>query len=82
MPMFPYQKFKSSLTLPKIIGGISKTLAIANQLIPLYKQTMPMIKNAQSIIQKVNLSSKKAINNSTIPTKKAEANSSQPQFFL
>lgn len=80
--MFPYQIFKSPLTLPKIIGDISKTLAIANQLIPLYKQTMPMIKNAQSIIQKVNLSSKKAINNSTIPTKKAEANSSQPQFFL
>jgi len=45
--MFPSQ-ISSSLTLPKVIGGISKTLNVANQLIPIYVQAKPMIQNAKS----------------------------------
>ncbi len=38
----------AGLTLPKVIGGISKTLNVANQIIPLYMQAKPMIKNAKN----------------------------------
>ncbi len=38
------------LTFGKIIGGISKTLNIVNQAIPLYKQVRPLINNASSIL--------------------------------
>lgn len=39
---------KSGLSLTKVIGGVSKTLSVANQLIPLYVQVKPMISNAKS----------------------------------
>ncbi len=38
---------RTGLTLPKVLGGIQKTLNIANQVIPLYVQVKPIIKNAQ-----------------------------------
>ncbi len=47
MSMFP-GTVKTGLTLPKVIGGISKTLNVANQIIPLYMQAKPMIQNAKS----------------------------------
>lgn len=40
----------NGLTFGKIIGGISKTLNIVNQAIPLYKQVRPLINNASSIL--------------------------------
>ncbi len=45
--MFP-GVVRTGLTLPKVLGGIQKTLNIANQVIPLYVQVKPIIKNAQS----------------------------------
>lgn len=45
--MFP-QVARSGLTLTKVISGISKTLNIANQVIPIYMQAKPMIQNAKS----------------------------------
>ncbi len=41
------------LSLTKIIGGISKTLQIANQVIPLYQKAKPMIHNARSLFSVV-----------------------------
>ncbi len=40
----------SGLTLTKVIGGISKTLNIANQVIPLYREAKPIIQNARTIL--------------------------------
>ena len=40
----------SGLSLTKVISGISKTLNIANQVIPLYQQVKPIISNASSIL--------------------------------
>ena len=45
--MFP-SPVRSGLTLSKVIGGVSKTLNIANQIIPLYMQAKPMISNARN----------------------------------
>ena len=40
----------NSLSLGKIIGGLSKTLNIVNQALPLYKQIKPIIRNASGIL--------------------------------
>ncbi len=39
----------SGLTFSKIITGISKTLGIVNQAIPIYQQAKPMIGNARNL---------------------------------
>lgn len=36
---------QSGLTIPKILGGINKSLNIANQLMPLVKEAKPVIQN-------------------------------------
>lgn len=40
----------TGLTLGKVLGGISKGLTIANQVIPLYQQAKPMITNARKVM--------------------------------
>lgn len=42
---------KSTLTLPKVLNGISKTLGIVNQAIPLYRQAKPMIQKGRTLFK-------------------------------
>lgn len=48
--MFGTNTIGSGLTLTKVLGGISRGLSIANQVIPLYQQAKPMIQNAKKIM--------------------------------
>jgi len=48
--MFGNSYVSSGLSLTKVLGGISKTLSIANQVIPLYREAKPMINNAKTIL--------------------------------
>ena len=48
--MFGTNVISSGLTLTKVLGGISKGLSIANQVIPLYQQAKPMIQNARKVM--------------------------------
>ena len=48
--MFGTNVIGSGLTLTKVLGGISKGLSIANQVIPLYQQAKPMIQNARKVM--------------------------------
>lgn len=93
--MFNATGLTKSLTLPKIIGGISKTLQIANQVIPLYQKAKPLITNARSImgimkgmgknIAKTIEAKDDIIVESKESTKKAqkkEETSTSPTFFL
>lgn len=43
----------NSLSLLKVVNGISKTLNIANQMIPLYKQVKPLISNSGKVISSI-----------------------------
>lgn len=88
--MFNATSLTNSLTLPKIIGGISKTLQIANQIIPLYQKAKPLITNARSIMsimkemgQKVpkTIEAKEVVTTKEKQEKKEETNAS-PTFFL
>ena len=47
--MFGYQIPTKTFSLVKVLGGLSKTLNVANQLIPLYNQAKPMISNAKNM---------------------------------
>lgn len=51
--MFGVETAAKGLSFTKILGGISKTLSIANQVIPIYQQAKPMIQNAKSAFKVV-----------------------------
>lgn len=51
--MFGNTPLSSPLSLSKIVGGLSKTLGIANQIIPIYKEARPMIQNARNALNLV-----------------------------
>ena len=41
--------YGSGLSFTKVLSGISKTLNVANQVIPIYREAKPMINNAKTI---------------------------------
>ena len=57
----------SALSFGKVIGGLSKTLGVVNQIIPIYKEAQPIINNAKNafgIIKEFkNTATNKIINN-------------------
>lgn len=80
------------LTFTKVLGGLSKTLSIANQVIPLYREAKPMINNAKTILSVLKDINKKPIVNTksaTISSNDIEKEESKtiitnnnPVFFL
>ena len=48
--MFGPRILGSGLSFTKVIGGISKTLGVVNELIPLYKEAKPLVSNARNAI--------------------------------
>jgi hypothetical protein len=85
--MFP--NLKNPFTITKIINGLSKSLNVANNIIPIYEQTKPMIENARNIIKKIkNIDLNKIKNNinnihdTKIKTTTLKSNSlNNPSFF-
>ncbi|MBE6148715.1 MAG: hypothetical protein E7167_04450 [Firmicutes bacterium] len=86
--MFP--RTGNGLSFIKILGGISKSLQIAQEIIPIYEQTKPMIQNAQkafSSLKKINIPKTGNLDQTTLnlTNKKTitQRNSSinNPQFF-
>lgn len=48
--MFNTPPLTNTFSIGKIVGGLSKTLGVVNQIIPLYKEAKPMIQNARNAI--------------------------------
>ena len=48
--MFGTNTIGSTFSLTRVLGGISKGLSNANQVIPLYQQAKPMNQNARKVI--------------------------------
>lgn len=77
----------NSLSLGKIIGGLSKTLSIANQMIPLYKQVKPILTGSNNFFSNLNNVSNNIKNfisgsNNVSNSKQITTNSSNiPTFF-
>ena len=71
--MFP--ESSSGITLTKIISGLSKSLSIAQQVIPLYEKSKPMITNARnafSILKHINFNPLGQKSNNIKSTKSTE----------
>ena len=47
--MFGPNTIRTTLTLPKVLSGISKGLGIANQAIPIYKEVKPIVNNMKNL---------------------------------
>ncbi len=78
----------TGLTFGKVISGITKTLGVANQIIPIYKEVKPMISNAKnmfSIVKEFGGLSKNANNNAmqntSVIKNDISSNSNNPVFF-
>lgn len=85
--------YGTGLTFTKVLSGISKTLNVANQVIPIYKEAKPMINNAKTILGALKEFGKSSSSNSSTSstnqdtTKKdttleARTVSNNPKFFL
>ncbi|MDD2409373.1 MAG: hypothetical protein PHD03_01475 [Bacilli bacterium] len=81
--------YNNAISLGKILSGLSKTLGIANQVIPLYQQTKPLVKNVRSAYNliktnnKISNSEPKIIKNNIKPKEKTITYpDNSPQFFL
>lgn len=79
------------LSLVKILGGLSKTLQVANQIIPLYQRAKPAISNARnmlSLLKEIKKPDDKPTINeqpkidTTMNTSPKEKTSATPTFFL
>lgn len=79
----------SGITLAKILSGLSKTINIAKEVIPLYESVKPMIgsaKNLPKILNTLNRGSKtketpKEVNSSIIKTTIKSSLINNPTFF-
>ena len=79
----------SGITLAKVLSGLSKTINIAKEVIPLYESVKPMIrgaKNLPKILNTLNKGSKenestKVVNSSTIKTTIESSLINNPTFF-
>lgn len=76
----------NGLSLVKIITGLSKTLSIANQLLPLYTQIKPIISkknDLKSSLQTINnkLNKIKSLPPQDVSTIKVIKNNGGPTFF-
>lgn len=77
----------SGITLAKVLSGLSKSINIAKEVIPLYESVKPMIrgaKNLPKILNTLNKSSKENETNKKFSTIKTTIESSlinNPTFF-
>lgn len=89
--MFNSSGIAGGLSLVKIINGISKTLSIANQVIPIYQKAKPALSNIRNVfgilkeMNKPTKETKKEINIKPLQsdeTKTKPIETKSPTFFL
>lgn len=87
---------QSAFSFGKVLTGISRTLGVANQVIPLYQQTKPLFKNARSaynVIKDINKNPRSKVKpnpiqkntpKQSVPALKEKAiiTNNSPQFFI
>lgn len=81
-----FNSIESGLTLGKAVSGISKSLNVVNQLIPIYKEFKPTVINAKNIIKSFS-NGKRQSQISTVKNNKKTTNISSvaynnPKFFI
>jgi len=72
--------YEETNALSKVLSGLSRGLGIANQVIPIYQDTKPLVKNAQDVYQIIRGKAKVNEKTNDIPKEKTDDNS--PKFFI
>ena len=73
--------FTSGLSLTRILGGISKSLTIVEQIIPIYQKISPAINNLRNIASSFKLNNNVNSHNNVKQIKTITNNSNSPTFF-
>ena len=60
--------YGTGLSFTKVLSGLSKTLNVANQVIPIYREAKPMIHNAKTIFSALKDIGKSTTNSTTTNT--------------
>lgn len=76
----------NNISLLKIINGLSKTINIANQMLPLYNQIKPIITNGSKMLSNINNNiktepPKKITKDKNLVEDNSKNNTSLPTFF-
>ena len=76
----------NNISLLKIINGLSKTINIANQMLPLYNQIKPIITNGSKMLSNINNNikgepPKKITKDENLVEDNSKNNTSLPTFF-
>lgn len=84
--------YQSGLNFSKFLSGVSKTLGVANQVIPIYQQTKPLFSNVRKAYDLIKVNNtlprnsnlKKEENLNLIPEAKRTIikKDNSPQFFI
>ena len=78
--------FRGSFSLIRILSGLSKTLNVVNQVIPMYKKAKPTIENAKNLIntfKNINITDKNEEKKKIIKKEPVISSSvNKPQFFI
>lgn len=74
------------MNIHNILSGANKTLRVANEVIPLYKDAKPLIKKTTSFINNFKIRNEKKLDNKDKKIeikeiKKTITNSNNPKFF-
>ena len=87
MLMYP-EIVRSTLTLPKILGGLSKTIGVIREAIPLYQQAKPLWNNAKTALKVLKVMNEpdkknpvKTATSSKVKEAEIRPTISAPQFF-
>jgi hypothetical protein len=73
----------NNFLLVRFLSGFSNTLKIANQIIPLYKETKPLVSNIKNTYKLLKNNNVLKQTNKIIENKKIITNTSNnPQFFI
>ncbi len=73
---------RSSFTLPRILNGLSKTLGVVNQALPLYRQAKPMIKKGQTLFKMAKEMTKTSVSSKPVSKPKTLNNTEQKNISL
>ena len=71
----------NSLSLFKILSGLSRTIDVARQIIPIFSGIGPIIKKSSDVIGKINLNYPNLNNKKNVQIKNSNHSNIGPTFF-
>jgi len=74
--------YEETTTLTKVLASLSRSLGVAKEVIPIYQDTKPILKNAQNIYQIIKGRAKEAPKTKDDEIQKEKTDHNSPKFFI